>query len=403
MHYLAPAGGASAHITVMVRWVTSACLLISLVAACDDDGGFGGLSEAIFDPDVVHRVEVTVQPQYLDRLADDRDNRVPCDLVIDGVAIPGAGIRQKGGIGSLSDLDGKPGFSVRFDEFDPSLRFMGRRKLILNNAIQDESLLNEHLGYEVYRRAGLPAPHTAHGVVSLNGESYGVYVFKEAIDEQFLVRIFGNPSGNLYEGPDRPNDFMRDVERMDLKRETKESRSRDDLIALVELLEGTPDAQWPERAAEALDLDGAITGYAIDAVVDHWDGYAFNSTNYYFDNDPFSGRFAFIPHGMDQLFHDVRRDVMRRPEGELTRRIRELPELEARYVSELHAVFGGAFDPEALIARAERVEATLHAFRDREPELPQAVERDLERFDRNLEGVRQALRERRAYLADRLP
>src|SRR5207247_6678454 len=99
-------------------------------------------------------------------------------------------------------LSGKPSFSVKLDEFLPEQNLDGLHKIILNSAHDDPGFVNEHIGYTALRWVGLPSALSAHGVVTFNGAVKGFYVVKEAVDKQFLARVFGraNRTGNLYEG-----------------------------------------------------------------------------------------------------------------------------------------------------------------------------------------------------------
>ena len=131
---------------------------------------------------------------------------MPALVTYDGVVLPSSGIRKKGFIGSRRDLFDKTGFTIDFHEFVREQRLLGLKKLTLNNAVQDPSFLHEHLAYEIFRRAGLPAPQTAHALVTFNGEPFGLYVVKESVDGEFLDRNFGGRerSGQSVRGPVLP-------------------------------------------------------------------------------------------------------------------------------------------------------------------------------------------------------
>jgi spore coat protein H len=345
----------------------------------------------VYDRTVLHELELTVAPAHVDQLENDREHRVPCTLVFDGVTVANAGIRQKGGNGSISDLQGKPGFSIKLDEFVHGQKLDGLKKLTVNNAIQDPSLLNETIGYELYRRAGLPAPRTAHVVVTLNGFTYGVYVLAESVDGDFLARSFGagNHKGNLYEGT-LGVDFVSAPEQLELKDED-EGRTRDDLVALAQAIQNAPAEQFVAQVGERLDLDGFIKGYAIDALVNHWDGYSFSPNNYYLYDHPGTQRFVYIPHGMDQLFQDLSMDPYEQPKGLLSQRVRDLPELDQRFKDAIHEVLEQAWDVPALVAQIDEVASVLHATTHHE----ERVVSDLQAFDDNLAYVKAALAQRK--------
>jgi len=102
--------------------------------------------------------------------------------------------------------------------------------------------MSEHTGYQIYRMAGMPAPLTAHTLVTFNGKPYGLYVIKEAINKDFLARNFGekNNQGNLYEGT-WPADPGENASGLELKNEKEEMRSRADMIAFNKASKMTPD------------------------------------------------------------------------------------------------------------------------------------------------------------------
>lgn len=376
-------------------------------AANAGDAAVAGRS--IFDTSVLHRVDIVVAAEHLNALEHDLLQRVPCTFTIDGAAFPVSGIRKKGGLNSLTPLDDKPAFSVKLDEFRTSQRLGSVDKIILNNGRQDTAFLNEHLGYEICRRAGLVAPRTAHALVTFNGEPNGIYVLREAVDRQFLERHFGpgDAHGNLYEGScpydDPCTDFLRFPRRMELKRENEEARKRDDLYDLIALIETTPDSVWIEAVSRHLDLDGFITAYAVSALTNHWDGYAWNMNNYYLYHRPSDDRFVLIPHGMDSLFGvddhygDVEvEDPFLWPVGRLARKVRNAPDLQARFVRTIDRVLREAWDVDSLTARIDRLEALLDGVTGADDR----TRSDLGDFEYGADEIRDFIRERKASVLE---
>jgi spore coat protein H len=346
-------------------------------------------AERVLSLDTMHRVDIRVEPARLSLLDTDRSVRVPCEITIDGVRFAEAEIKEKGSAGSSSSLDGKPGFTVSFGKAHPA----GLDKLTLNNALQDPSFLHEHLAYELYRRAGLPAPRTTHATVTLNGRPYGIYVLVEPVDEEFLARTFGanNDQGNLYEGSLR--DFVEgplDPAVIELKDEDK-GRKRDDLKALADVVENTPDEQFASAIAERLDLPRFLTAYALDSVLAHWDGPMFNNNNYYLYAHPRDRRFVLLPHGADQVF-DPAFDPLSPPKMRLAQRIRAIPALDAQLRAEMNRLVEQAWDVPALLDRIGRVAANVHAITSP----PEVVARDIATFDATVESMRTQVVQRRA-------
>ena len=378
------------------RWLGVAAIL----AAC---GGGGGSpdpdaapdavpepppGEQVFATDRLHRVDLEVAEMHMQQLADDRENRVPCTVTFDGIRIENAGVRQKGGYGSTSNLDEKPAFSLKLNEFVSGQRLDGMKKLWLNNAKEDATLLSEHIGFETYRRMGLPASRTAHAIVTLNGFVYGLYVLVEPVGDDLFDREFGaaNDQGNLYEGFYHPEDqslgdFVTHPEALDLKDEVEEMRSRDDVIALAAAIRDASDAAFETEVAARLDLDRYLTALAIDTFVGYWDSYAYFLNNYYLYHHPTLDRFVYLPHGMDQL----RYSNPGAPMGVLPQRIDQIPALAARLQGETDRV-RAAWDVAALHARIDQVAAILATA----PSDPR-IDEDRGEFDANVDAVKAAI------------
>jgi hypothetical protein len=354
-----------------------------------------------FDARFLHHVSIQVAPEHLESLEYDHEQRVPCDLTINGVAIHNAGIRQKGGGGSVSTLEGKPGWSLKFDEFVKGQSYQGLDRLLLNNANQDRSLLNEHLAYELYRQAGLAAPRTAHALVVLNGKVYGFYVVREAYDKRALRGMFGNGGGNLYEGPCCV-DFAAPLGSpalLDLKDEQEDGRTREDLQALAAIVETAPDGTLEQELEAVLDVEAWLTSYALEVALAHWDGYALNLNNYYVYHRPRDGRFVFLPHGMDQLMDRPDLDPFQLPRSRLAQRVREHPSLNARFLARLNTVVREVWSDAAMEARAEAVRAVIETA----PSDDARVRVELEDFQARFPLQLGLYRGRRAFVEGLLP
>lgn len=308
-------------------------------------------SDEVFALDVLHRVELTIDPLLFDQLDRDHEVRVPATIDYDGITLEEVGIRVKCGIGSCTTIADKVSFSVRFDELVPGQELLGLEKLILNAEIQDRSYSNELLGQELARRSGIPAKRVAYAEVFLNGDPYGLFVVVEAVDKEFLRRHFGegNDEGNLYEG-ECCGDFVWDPFFPELKREEEEGRSRDDIASLAEFIAGTADGEFSAGIGDRIDLARYLTGYAIVALTYHWDSYEYNANNYYLYDDPGSGRFVFWLHGMDQLFSDCGWAIGNLGPGRLGQRILENPDLDAAFRSEIARILDEVWDEAELLA-----------------------------------------------------
>lgn len=279
--------------------------------APDDDP-----SAALFDPTVVHDIEMEIVDRDLVRLESPTDERVPVGLTVDGQIVDVAGVRLKGGGAQYQGLDAKPGFSVKTDEFVEDQDVFGVARFTLGNAALDGSLVAEHLAYTVFRDAGIPVARTALARVTLNDEAFGLYVMRESYDKRWLTRHFEDPEGNLYEAPD-------DAETLDTElepRTNEQSNDASDLDAIAEVVATESDEGYRDAIEELVDVDELLTYWAVEAVTGHWDGYLYDVTapgrvppparppgnsginNFYAYHDPVSAQLVIIPHGADLTF-----------------------------------------------------------------------------------------------------
>ncbi len=301
----------------------------------------------VFDTSVLHRIEIVIAKADVSKIARRTDERIRCTFTFDGKVIEDVGIRQAGGpYHPFLPLSGKPSFSIKFNEFVKGQDLFGLEKLVLKNGLQDLSYVNEHMTYEVFRRAGLPAPFTAHAAVTINGADAGLYVMREPVNKQFLTRNFGKQysEGPLYE-MNLPGlrDLADNPEDVELKNE-EDGRNRAYLRRLAAILTKAPKQTFAEIIPTAIDLDVYITFFAVEAATSDFDGFSFHNNNSYFYEHPKDHLFRFIPYGADEAFWATGTPVtqlsspFQQPRALLARRIQEIPEFMARFKAEVARV-----------------------------------------------------------------
>ena len=321
----------------------------------------------VYDTRVLHRIDIVIAPQDAVTIANRTTERVRCTLTFDGVTLKDVGIRQAGGsFNSFLSLDQKPTLSVKFDDVIEGQELHGLEKMILKDGRQDTGLVGEHLTYEVYRRAGIAAPMTAHAHVTINGVDSGIYVIREPINRDFLTRNFGRAfsDGNLYElsyGPDP----MRSPARIALKDEVEQKRTRSELLGAADAVQHASDDRFVADVSKYLDLDRYLTFYAVEAATSNYDGFSFNLNNAYLYAHPRDGRLMMIPYGADSSFWAIAqitriRSPFQTPRSALARRVQAIPELAKRFEAEVARVGREpVWDKRALVARLAQVDRIL--------------------------------------------
>lgn len=330
-------------------------LLIASAAACAEPARPRpkDASDAFFDRGVIPDLKIELSPEATQALRQNARAYVKCRLIENGqTAYADVAIKLKGAAGSFRDLDNKPAFTLNVDKHVKKQTFHAMSKFHLNNSVQDESYLSEWICTELCRDAGVPATRVTHARVWLNDRDLGLYVLKEGFDKPFLIRHFGDATGNLYDGG-----FCADLD-SDLEKDSGNGPDdRSDLRALVAACrEADAAARWPAIEAK-LDVPAMISLMAVELMTCHWDGYTGKANNYrvYFKPE---GKAYILPHGMDQMFGDIGFPILHIPPPIAAGAVMGNPAWRRAYrrrVEELMPLF----EARRLAARIDEVEARL--------------------------------------------
>jgi hypothetical protein len=349
---------------------------------------FSELSAKLFDQSVLHEVDIEISDESLALLDPPTDDRVPVRLTVDGTTADDVGLRLKQGLGQGQPLDRKPGFSIETDEFVDDLTLFDVDRFTLGNATWDHSFVNEPLIYGLYEAAGIPAPRTALASVTVNGETFGIYVMRETYRDRMLAQHFADPTGNLYELAGLPDDPNMGLE----LRTNKNEDDTSDLAALIDVATTASAEEFRTAIEELVDVDQLTTYWAIEALVASHDGYAYDlgvpglfpdavhppniplsiPNNYYMYHDPAIDRFVFLPHGTDIALgmgawstYEVMpwAPVLLPPKDDaiIASRLWEDPTFREDYVERIRWVLDEIWDVQALIAQADRLADLVRA------------------------------------------
>ncbi len=276
-------------------------------------------------------------------------------VTIDGETHTKVGVRKKGFLGSQSDT--KPSLKLRYDKYVDGQSLGGvMERMTLNNSIQDSSMVNTCLSYQVFAAAGLPSPRCNFATVTVNGRELGLYIHLEDLKKPFLARHFDSAEGNLYEGT--VSDFTPSHRGTMEKKTNEDENDWSDVDAVVAALQDPSDAGLG-ALAELVDLDRFLSFWATEVLVGHWDGYAGDRNNYHFYREP-DGKFVFLPWGADDTFHlkddpNPFDNISNPPLSVLAlsaipNRLYNTPEWRAKYAERLKEILDTSWDEDALLA-----------------------------------------------------
>jgi hypothetical protein len=199
------------------------------------------------------------------------------------VVIDYAEIRLRGNPKSWKNSPDKMQLHIEFDRVDEDGHVLGLESIALESSHMNRHMLRDRLALSIIRDMGVVAACANSARVDINGEYYGLYTNLEKINENFLERVFDDPTGDLW-----------DRHGWELK--TNKDTANEDRIEALEEVEDL------EEVETYLDLEQALMVYAAEAILPDSDGCWAGGMNYFFYDDPLSGKFKLISWDMDSTF-----------------------------------------------------------------------------------------------------
>jgi spore coat protein H len=204
---------------------------------------------------------------------------------------------------------------IDFNRFVPSQKFLGLDTLNLSNNAFDNSQLREALSYEVYRRAGVPAPRTAFANVYLtvdgryDRELVGLYTIIEEIDDKaFLKNHFGNAGGLVLkpEGirglPYMGENWDAYAQRYHPKTSANDPAMSRRFIEFLKLVNYADDATFNAKIADYLNIDDFVRYLAVTVLISNLDSPLVTNHNFYFYENPADKKVWLLPWDMNLSF-----------------------------------------------------------------------------------------------------
>ena len=384
-------------LVVLSRAVHNPALAPGLAPACQLAAVATDQSEHMFHPDRLLTVDIKLDLADWDLLRfeendifdtffspdcgtgpwNDPYNWYHAEATVDGETFADVGLRKKGFQGSLSTT--MPSFKLKFDHWVGGQQLNSMDRLTLNNNLQDPAHVKQCLGYELMRRAGVPAPRCNFShltVTTVDGAIETVvvdriYTHLESIKDPFLRRNFGSDSdqGRLYEGA--LSDFWAGSFRNTIEPKTLSAAantSEIDALTATLMDAGLTDAQRLAAIAGLVDVDDFLTFWASEGMIGHWDGYADDQNNFWFYVDPADGLIRFIPWGADDTFgrgnplrapgDPVHADAIV-PRAALTRALYAILGQQSLYLARLQLLMDTVYDETGLHAEIARMRARI--------------------------------------------
>jgi hypothetical protein len=303
----------------------------------------------LFDRAKVIPIVIRVDPSAVRSLEEAPYTYVPAEVEQGGKVYPNVGLHLKGAR-TFQPLDRKPSITLKFNEYMPRQLFHGLRKILLNNAFEEWTFVQEHLGQELFRAVGTPAARVNYARVQLNGRDLGLYVLVEGITKDFLERHFGTAKGNLYEGVEQDIDG-------ELEQDYGNRSRREDLAPLIRAVRERDRTKRFEQMDRCLNVDQFLGYVALEMLINVWDGYSLRCNNYRIYCDHTTGRVTFIPHGLDNYFVQADAPLLPQMRGMVSAALLDTPEGRARYIQKCREIYATLLQKDRLHQRVDQLAA----------------------------------------------
>lgn len=323
-------------------------------------------------------------------------------------------------------------------------RIDGRRKLNLVAEMADRTVLVEKLALDLLLAMGAPAPRTRWIRLLLNGRYEGLYLDIEAVNRDFVVaHRFDDSDATVYRCGTQDCElkpFRWDYQGP-WEKKTNEREPWDDLEALLDLVNRTPEPRFAEVLATRLDVERYLRSMAMDALASN--DIVMDSGSYLVA-DRVTGRWTYVPWDLNnsaarwwptyglgsepivtrpvpvfavwdprvQVFFDRRNPGGGVPYypafSNLTTRVFQQPAFRERLADIVEKALGDLFAPEVIEPRLEAMHALVAPWVEQDPYVNLTTDGTsdpdgLAKFHASLAYLKAYARGRAAFLRAELP
>jgi spore coat protein CotH len=306
----------------------------------------------LFNNTTLQRVDLELNSSDWAKLRENfqENTYYPADMVWNGQTVRNVGIRSRG---RGSRNANKPGLKIDFDRYSTGQKFLGLKSLVLDNLTQDPSGIHETVSMAFYARLGIPTPRETHVKLYVRGQYIGLYALVEAIDKDFLARIYGTIAddtqndGWLYEfvwqEDWRLTDLGGDLAPVKLRfdattheSETDEKKYRK-IQELITLINQTSESNFFNTINPRFDIAGFIRFVAAQAFLGDTDGFlgSFGMNNFYLYRLENQEQHVLIAWDTDNTFWGSNFRIAPDETNVLMAKLMRIPEYNALWYAEL--------------------------------------------------------------------
>jgi spore coat protein CotH len=235
------------------------------------------------------------------------DPYFPATLSYGDTTVDNIGVRFKGN-SSFRISSIKKSFKLDFNEFNDETRFLGLKKLNLNNLDLEPDMLREKMFLD-FASKYIAAMRAVHVRVYVNDVYYGLYLAVEQPDKTMMRDRFGdNEDGNLFNAGESNADLAYHGDNQAsyynyYTLETNETANDwSDLVEFIDVLNNTATADLPAKLEPICDVENMLYGTALNILFTNVDSYLGSASEFYlYDRDDI-GKFVHIHWDLNEGF-----------------------------------------------------------------------------------------------------
>lgn len=278
-------------------------------------------SDILFNQDSLYEFEVEMADSFLVMMNQSPldEEYFPANLKVGPYDLGTVGVRYKGAFGSLSpclesdesfvvggDYCKKLSMKIKFNKYQPELRFYGLKKVNIHAMMLDKSLLRDRVAYKLYQEMGVIGPRATHMNLKLNNDNWGVYIMVEQVDGRFTDKHFPeNGDGNVYK--EVWPQHLEETKYVEALKTNEDFGDVSGILSFANWLK-TPKGDRVGSLEDWINLDNTLRYFAIEDVINNYDGptgwYCWGSAtctphNYYLFEEENQHKFYFVPWDLD--------------------------------------------------------------------------------------------------------
>jgi hypothetical protein len=288
---------------------------------------------------------------------------VQATLTFEGRTYGPIGVNLKG-TSSFQPIDQKPAFRVDINHFVKGARLFGLKEILLNNMVQDPSMIHERLAYWIGRQIGsVPTPRCNHAWVTMNGTALGLYATVEEAKDTMMAYSFADASGGVFtvNYADFSTKYLPNFQYQD---------GTDDTTLITNTMNAL--TQQPASAATAaagqfVNLHEFARYWALMVLTAHWGGWPYApdpepvGANARIYADPTSNQLYFIPQGINDAYETGDFDFIAKLKSKLAKDCARTPSCFQDFGGQLMEILGKAQQLN-WAGEAARVSAQIASF-----------------------------------------